>query len=307
MSAAQPTFPTLVEAFDERPESLSFTFVPVTSSFTDAAGTTTATFWVTGDALKWEVPEARAALFAAWNQQAEPDPADAGGLKLCRLPCSATQCQEIADLVTTHPDPDASGALAGLVDHVAALRPDMGIEGSLLLTPRLYDLRWEQAGAQISPCPQDIDRPIVGESARLNRAVNQKIKAVMARDGLSAVPAIVADPGKIWAITGDVYADRVAPGTAYHYKCAVNYGWHGHGAPLLAVTPGQTVVQSVGTRHDAAHFDYSQVAVLVAGWCEVTRPGEAAPTFLRTEDVYRDPALCRLVTHDGRPLAVTRY
>ncbi|MFT3768221.1 MAG: hypothetical protein QM820_22450 [Minicystis sp.] len=309
------SFPTLLEAYTAEPLGIRFTFVRIQSAFTDATGTYEATFWVTDDALKWEIPESEALLLETWGKYHEPDPSDANGKMLCRLPCSAKQNQEIADVITTHPDPSGSGATDGLVEHAAEIRSDMDPAPSLLLTPRLYDLRWAQADAQISPCPQDISKPMVIESAKLNRCVNQQINKLMESAGATgAMPEIVADPGKIWAVTNDIYADRAETVTRrdgttypYRYKVAVNYGWHGKNMPLLAVTPGQTVIQSVGTRHDADHLDYSQVAVLVAGWCEVTRPGESGPTFMRTEDVYRDEILCRLVTHDGRPLTITRY
>ena len=67
------------------------------------------------------------------------------------------------------------------------------------------------------------------------------------------------------------------------------------------------VGQSIGTKHPASHIDYSQVCVIVAGWCEITLPDTSVPVWKRTLDVYRDRALCRLVTHDDKPLRVTSY
>lgn len=310
-----PSFPTLLEAYTARPMSITFAFVRLQNSFTDATGTYEATFWVTGDALKWEIPDSETLLLDEWNKHLEPDPSDPNGKMLCRLPCSAKQNQEIANVITTHPDPVNSGAVDGLINHTAEIRPDMKPVPSMLLTPKLYDIRWAKAQAQITPCNQDINKPIVGESAKLNKCVNEQINKFMKKAGTSStIPNIVADPGKIWAVTNDIYANKEETVTRkdgstyqYKYKAAVNYGWHGKNQQSQAVTPGQTVIQSVGTRHDAAHIDYSQVAVLIAGWCEVKKPGEAKFSFMRTETVYRDATLCKLVTHDGKALTVTGY
>ncbi|NUQ74117.1 MAG: hypothetical protein HUU21_11230 [Polyangiaceae bacterium] len=310
-----PSFPTLLTAYTARPLSITFDFVRLRSSFTDSTGTYDATFWVTGDALKWEIPDSEALLLSEWDKYKEPDPSDENGKMLCRLPCSAKQNQEIADVITTHPDPIKSGSVGGLINHKAPIRSHMMPEPSLLLTPKLYDLRWAQSKAQIKPCNQDINLPIVGESAKLNKCVNTQIRNVMKAAGTTTtIPNIIGDPGKIWAVTNDVYANREETVTrkngttyTYKYKAAVNYGWHGRNLQSQAVTPGQTVIQSVGMRHDATHIDYSQVAVLIAGWCEVTKPGETGPTFMRTEAVYRDQTLCQLITHDAKPLTVTRY
>jgi hypothetical protein len=313
---AGTAFPTPAEAYDESPLSIKFSFGRITNSFSDATGQYQATFWVTSDALKWQIPatERYAVLLDTWNKEKqEPDPSDDSGAMLVRLPCSATQNQEIAKRITTHPDPVKTGAVDGLINHVAPVRADMTPLPSLLLTPKLSDLRWAQAKAQIRHCNQDTDKPIVGETAKLNKCVNEQIRAFMNKSGSTNSVPTIGDPGKIWAITNDVYADRVATGKTktgatytYPYKAAINYGWHGPSANLLAVTPGQKVMQSVGARHDSSHLDYSQSAILIAGWCEVTEPNKPV-TFMRTEAVYRSKTLCRLVTHDAIPLTVTSY
>ena len=123
-----------------------------------------------------------------------------------------------------------------------------------------------------------------------------------ARNDSYRVPSI-GDPGKIWAITNRMYVSRADNGQ----PSAINYGWHGPNGKLRSAIPGLTCIQSVGTRHDDRHFDYSQVCVLVAGWCEVSEPGQSAPTWVKTESVYTTARLCKLVTEDGTPLRRVRY
>jgi hypothetical protein len=60
------------------------------------------------------------------------------------------------------------------------------------------------------------------------------------------------------------------------------------------------VIQNPGNCHGKGHIDYSQVFVVVAGWCEVTRPGQSAPTWVRTAEVYQSDELHKLATYEGK-------
>lgn len=318
-------FPTLLDAYMEDPndpEAFVFAFTSLRVEWKDPSGKLyKGHFWVTGDALKYRITKKRPALYAEWTKAGVvADLYDPRGEMLCRLPCTALQNQAIADVITAHPDPVKFKAVTGLINHEAPIREDMTAEGSLLLTPRLCDLRYEAATMKVGVHNQSTDLPQIGESAKLHRKLNAEIQAKHTASGKGlALPNIVADAGKIWAIHEYLYADRESKHTTKDgkvvvtpYKAAVNYGWHGTNQPLEPVSQPNSkvhmkVAQSVGTRHNALHWDYSQMGYLVAGWCEVLEPDAKAWRFERTEKVYRTKPLCNLVVHDGKPLARTKY
>jgi hypothetical protein len=300
---ATAAFPTLKQAWDAEKLRIVFFFKPISTTFTDASGTFKARFWVTSDAVKWKIPARERDLLAEWNRFKEGDPIDQDGDMLCRLPCTARQNQAFANVLKLHPDPRTPGAEDGLINRQAPVRSDMAPEPCLLLTPYLYSIRYQQVSCKIDPIGRDTNKPIVGEAAKHNQYLNQKTTAFMrARNDSYSVPSI-GDPGKIWAITNQMYVSRAHNGQ----PSAINYGWHGPRANLQSVIPGLKCLQSVGTTHDDRHVDYSQVCVLVAGWCEVTEPGQSGPTWVKTESVYTSARLCKLVTPDGAPLRRVRY
>jgi len=307
-------FPTLRQVWDRDKMQLSFFFVPIKTTFTDASGTYNATFWVTSDAVKYKIPASEALLLAEWNKHKHPDPIDPDGDMLVRLPCTARQNQALANVLTTHPDPIKSGAEDGMINHTAPIRPEMKPEPCLLLTPYLYSRRYQQMTAKIAPVGRDTNLPIVQESAKHNQYLNQKIEAFMKARGDSLRVPSLGDPGKIWAITNGVYEDKIGTFTkkdgstgSYPYKAAVNYGWHGGTAALQSVIPGLLCLQSIGQRHDDGHFDYSQVCVLVGGWCELTEPGDTGPRWIETREIYVTQKWCKLATHDGIPIKLLKY
>jgi hypothetical protein len=115
---------------------------------------------------------------------------------------------------------------------------------------------------------------------------------------------MLADPGKIWVLTntaGERYKAFHTPDGKLTCKpdpagerATPNYGWH------RSPTNIHDVIQPPGNCHGKGHIDYSQVFVVVAGWCEVTRPGQSAPTWVRTADVYQNDELYPLVTPGGK-------
>jgi hypothetical protein len=143
-------------------------------------------------------------------------------------------------------------------------------------------------------------------SNRYNTLVNEAAHRISHAD--TTPRRLLADPGKIWAMTntaGDRYKAYHTPEGRLTCKrdpagerATPNYGWHR--------TPGNVrdVIQTVGSCHGAGHIDYSQVFVVVAGWCEVTRPG-GAPTWERTAEVYQSDALHPLVSYEGKLRMVT--
>jgi hypothetical protein len=61
--------------------------------------------------------------------------------------------------------------------------------------------------------------------------------------------------------------------------------------------------------HNTAWIDYSQLLILVSGWCVVRTSGTTTWTQARTEDIYKgtkDSNHPALVTHDKKALTITK-
>jgi len=110
---------------------------------------------------------------------------------------------------------------------------------------------------------------------------------------------IVADVGKDWVLSNKLANDQ---------NLAANYGWHTKQAPNPAYPQngpykcqaGGYMWQTLGTAHNAAHVDYSQVVRLMAKRMVVDN---RVMTF---EEVASDSELCGLVSYEG-PLTVFRH
>ena len=257
---------------------LKIRWTPITSTYKDL----TAIFWVLRDAAKWKVPAAH----AFWYSGSPPDDPIESGF-WCRIPCTAQQNEWIARRTVT-----GTKTLGG--DDA----PAKWIAGSLLMTPHLYNLRYQQADGKVPMRGQDVNKCMFNESKKLNIAVNNDAAKY-------TNPTIVADAAKAWVITPavDVTKAKDLP----HYA-GVNYGWH---------TSKHEVANKAWTRHCACHHvDYSQLIYLVAGFC-LLEDGDDIK-WVRTKLVYKnevdpDPAVNRrkqyhrLAVRAGKPLKRIRY
>ena len=109
---------------------------------------------------------------------------------------------------------------------------------AILPTPRILQLIWEQAAVRIDPCTLPPDEKMAS-TARMIQHSNCVDQRIGGRAGM------VANEGKHW-----VLSNRIAGKD----NLAANYGWF---------MRGRRPVQTVGTRHDTAHTDYSQILRLV--------------------------------------------
>lgn len=168
--------------------------------------------------------------------------------------------------------------------------------GCSLLTAKLADLAYAQRQVTLCPFP----RPIAMTTASM---VEHSAKIDAALSKLGPVGGLIQTVGKHWIIDNEL---------ALHPGRAMNYGWHFQGAsfqsiqgevvPTLMKQPNgqyQRLIQGRGTAHDIYHVDYSQTCVLVQLACTVD--GQAMSLL----DVFADPALAPLVSHQG-VLKVTR-
>ncbi|HKO53459.1 MAG TPA: hypothetical protein VJV79_37375 [Polyangiaceae bacterium] len=145
---------------------------------------------------------------------------------------------------------------------------------AILPTPRILQLIWEQAAVRIDPCTLPPDEKMASTARMIQHSscVDQRIGG---RAGM------VANEGKHW-----VLSNRIAGKD----NLAANYGWF---------IRGRRPVQTVGTRHDTAHTDYSQILRLVKPI--ITVDGRD----IDIRHVGRSPELWGLVSDEG-PLLVWR-
>jgi hypothetical protein len=145
---------------------------------------------------------------------------------------------------------------------------------AILPTPRILQLIWEQAPVRIDPCtlPPDDKMASTARMIQHSECVDRRIAG---RAGM------VANEGKHWVLSNRIAGKE---------NLAANYGWF---------IRGRRPVQTVGTRHDTAHTDYSQILRLVKPIINV----DGRDIDIR--HVGRSPELWGLVSDEG-PLLVWR-
>jgi N-acetyl-anhydromuramyl-L-alanine amidase AmpD len=140
--------------------------------------------------------------------------------------------------------------------------------GTVLPTSHICDLVWSAANVRLTPSVQSPD----AEMAFTHRMVRHSREV---EDKLGCRRGLVANVGKHWVLSNRL-AER--PGTA------ANYGWFRRdGSPI----------QTLGTRHDVHHVDYSQVVRLVR------RDMIVDGAVRDIEEVGREPELAPLVSSEG--------
>lgn len=290
--------PSIVEVVKKGQHQFDWWPIQVTSPWRKAgeawshADTYVGTFWVFADALKGP-------FF---------DPTNNTDIML-RWPCSAAESQAVADLIEISP---ADLGMEG--------PPGSGKRKCLLMTGRLMTARWWNGhvlGRIIEPKTDNTADLLIAGCLRTHRRIEAAVAALP-----SPSTKVVADPAKIWIIHHRLF---IPGGPPQGTKGAVNYGWHvdpslvkpkkgdpthgtGAGIPVNTNTaiPGTWINQDAGGQHDEHHLDYSQLLLLVAPWCKVSKPGETTMTVMSTEQVYQDKTFARLVSDNALPLQGTR-
>lgn len=178
-----------------------------------------------------------------------------------------------------------------------------------LITPKIADLIRFAAPIQIEPQTQTPDA-YMAYTSRMSKHSAAVTNAIISATKNLAVPAtlqtiangsvgMVADVGKDWVLSNKLANDQ---------SLAANYGWHTKVQPNPAAPQngpykcpaGGYMWQTLGTAHNTAHVDYSQVVRLMSRHMIVDgRP-------MAFVDVASDPELCGLVSYEG-PLTVFRH
>jgi hypothetical protein len=193
----------------------------------------------------------------------KPVPGDDRKFDGVRLPASATQLQEIADLL-----------------------------GCSLLTPKIIDLIWIKAGIKFDSIV-NVKGQIVAVSNinDVHEAIEKKIAELGGDDGSQLVSCV----GKYWCLVNGLLPERMVHGD---YVCC-NYGWCAKSASGPGVTPGVQCWQRPGFAHNKLHWDPSQTIRLMFQWAWLTREGERRPAQIHIHDVLDDPELAPLLSHEG--------
>lgn len=147
---------------------------------------------------------------------------------------------------------------------------------ALLTTAKISDLAYQQATVKLAATilPAGPDMVTTTKSKQWNTSLEKK------RDGQSG---LIRDCGKAWILSNQLGAKPNA---------AVNYGFYDPHAPYTN-NVGIKMWQTLGTRHDSAHTDYSQTLFVMGKTCEVD--GET----MQVVDVMTDPTLCKLLSYEG--------
>lgn len=178
--------------------------------------------------------------------------------------------------------------------------------GLQMPTPKMLDIVWAACNVRVKPMTFSPDAqnmvtvtdPATGSSKRVSMS---SVTAMFAHDArISAAvgsnPGLVANIGKIWALIA-----KLGGASSQGGWVAANYGWYDKAANAgTSVSGAYRMWQGVGTRHNDAHVDYSQVHFVVHPTMLVN--GEYIPT----SQVMTSPSLCKLVCHDG-PLPWARH
>jgi hypothetical protein len=143
------------------------------------------------------------------------------------------------------------------------------------ITSKISDLSYKQAqvvveASTLSPGP---DMVTTNKSKIWNTAIENKRAG---RTGL------FRDCGKAW-----ILSNRLSTSIS-----AVNYGFYDKSAPYIS-QGGLKMWQTIGTRHDRSHTDYSQTLILMSNICEID--GQSVNVI----DIMKDSKLSFLLSYDG--------
>jgi len=191
-----------------------------------------------------------------------------------RMPATAHELQQIADMLK-----------------------------AMLMTPRVIDLIWLQAGIKFdsvvnTPYPSASAPTIVATSDihRVHQEIEKRITNLGGDDG-----KLIDSVGKYWCLYQQLQSKPPVAGD----ECACNYGWPAKAASGPGLTPGVQVWQRPGFAHNKLHWDPSQTIRLMLQQGRLVR-ADGAEEKVDLRDIAQDAALCGLLTNDALPLTYLR-
>lgn len=213
------------------------------------------------DAMKFnEVP------WLKYNRTPDPDKQETrDGV---RLPASAYELQEIADLLNCS-----------------------------LLTPKIIDLIWLQAGLRFNAVIQSGGKIVAVSDIH---AVHDDIEAEIQKQGGDNGTQLISCVGKYWCLVNELAYKGKTRGA----WTACNYGWCSTRGSGPGLTPGVKCWQRPGFKHGGVHLDPSQTIRLMHKKATLTHP-DGTSEEKDILDIAQDPKLADLVSHQG-PLRYLR-
>jgi len=180
-----------------------------------------------------------------------------------RLPASAQQLQQIADML-----------------------------GCLLLTPKVVDMIWLQAVLKFNSVV-NVKGNIVAIS-KIND-VHEAIEAVIEKLGGDPGNVLVSCVGKYWVLINALLPERNVHGA----PVCCNYGWCGTNASGPGLTAGVKCWQRPGYQHNFLHWDPSQTIRLMYKWAKLMRAGTDVWEDVLLAELLQDEELAPLASHEG--------
>ena len=181
--------------------------------------------------------------------------------------------------------------------------------GALMPTAKIVEERHRQASVKLQPLVAPLVKAggTVGtvRSVEVSRAIDKAIQTTT--DVVSGAPWLVSNVGKHFVLDKKCSESRaVNHGFVVPTTLCPNNRWKGTPTdPSVALGADWRVIQRLGGAHGfgpvADQDDYSQTVILVDDVCLLD--GVEYPT----SELYTDPALAALVTHDGLPLPWSRH
>jgi hypothetical protein len=169
--------------------------------------------------------------------------------------------------------------------------------GCMLMTPKVVDLVWAQAALRLDAVVSVKGRIVANCSvADYNTALEKVIAAAAKRASGYPDAGCVACVGKYWVVCNSL----ARTGLRYGQQTAANYGWFSSRAPRArkSVTGCGNVWQRIGTKHNDAHVDPSQVVRLLQRSATLVGPG-GGECEVDLHEIAADPQLSHLINHDG--------
>ena len=150
--------------------------------------------------------------------------------------------------------------------------------GASLTTAKINNLSYQQAKIKLPATllPPGPEMVTTSKSKVWNTALEKKRKSLK-------VEGLVRDCGKAWILSNKL---------GLRNNIAINYGFYDPRAPYSNKI-GQQMWQTLGTRHDNTHTDYSQTLLLMSASCQVD--GQE----MKVCEVMKDPTLCKLISDEG--------
>lgn len=200
----------------------------------------------------------------AMNWHRDSVPGDGRTFDGVRVPATAAEMQEIADMLFC-----------------------------MLPTPRVLDLVWAQAKLRFDPVVNLGAGKIVA-TQNVND-VHEAVEKRIAAAGGYPERGIVASVGKYWVVCNSLEAPS-PDSRPYGIRTACNYGWHSSSGAYAGVTPGVKVWQGIGTRHNDEHVDPSQVIRLMYRMARLVR-ADGSEDRVDLHEVAKDNVLSAALNH----------